>query len=29
VIGPVVQAFPEVGVERFHFGDNYILTAER
>jgi putative sugar O-methyltransferase len=29
VIGPVVQAFPKVGVERFHFGDNYLLTAER
>jgi hypothetical protein len=29
VIAPIVQAFPKVNVERFHFGDNYLLTAER
>lgn len=29
VIGPIVQRFQRVAVERFHLGDNYLLQAER
>lgn len=29
VLGPIVQRFQRVSVERFHLGDNYLLQAER
>jgi FkbM family methyltransferase len=29
VLAPLMQTFPKINVERFHFGDNYLLAAER
>jgi putative sugar O-methyltransferase len=29
VVGPIMQSFAKVSVERFHLRDNYLLTAER
>jgi hypothetical protein len=29
VLAPLMQTFPKINVERFHFGDNYLMAAER